>query len=269
VVPSINAHARVRIFGVTGRGGNLPIAAPDNNIQTAEARFIDEDTGALLGSTPLLPAAVNNGLSIFQSSTPASVQLGPSNKNVGVRIVLSSTASTNCAGFLTECYDPTRATGGLLYLRGWTAGGTSPALPAPPLVRSVSLLPAPGFCTSSAFFSDRAQCTRLLVRASVPSAPSTASIWANPPGCNNSNSCRVPLTNIGGGVWQTQASNYVAIPSGTDDRFEIRLSWEQTSPSPCRTGGSNTCKGWLENQAVVQRAFGAAVDLSGPIKAAR
>jgi Flp pilus assembly protein TadG len=268
VVPAINARARVRIYGVSSRGGNLPIAAPDNHVQTAEARFVDEDTGALLASTPLLAAGTSNGLDIFRSSAPASVPVGPANQNIGVRIVLSNNTSTTCGEFLVECYDTSRPNGGVLYLRGWSAAGTSPALPAPPLVRRVSLLPAPGFCTSSAFFSDRAPCSRLLVRAWV-AASSNASIWANPPGCNNQTNCRVPLTNTGPGVWETQGNNYVPIPAGTDDRFDIRLSWEQTTPNPpCRNGGSNTCKGWLESQAPVQRTFGGVIDLSGPIKVA-
>ncbi len=284
LVPAINARARVSFRLVTTRGGSLPIAAPDNNVVRAEARFVDEDNpgGPLLGSAELFQSGTSNGLIVWssQSHTPASVVAGNA-RNIGVRIVLSGNTSLDCSQLLVECYDASRPEGGLAYLRGWSSSGSG-AAPAPPLAREVSLFPVVGFCTSSAFYSNRIPCSAVGVRAVIDigaRSPQSVDIWAEGGDCVQGGNSRCHLEfQASQGLWETTGQTtgnpqkrHVGIAVGSDDRFPITLHWEITDGvvgvDPCTNGTNNPCKGpFVPGGAAIQRTFGGAIDLSGPIK---
>ncbi len=116
VVPAINARARVSIQQLSYASGSLPIAVPDVDPTKAQAKFIDETTGAVLATTDLTNSGVANGLSIWDNSgSPVSVPVNTS--RIGLRVTLSGTTSTTCGDPLVDCYD-LGSPDGIVHVRG-------------------------------------------------------------------------------------------------------------------------------------------------------
>ena len=58
--------------------GALPVGVPDTNPKSARATFINEATGAVLGSTDLVKTGTSNGLAVWDNAgAPLPVTLGP------------------------------------------------------------------------------------------------------------------------------------------------------------------------------------------------
>ena len=263
-VDAINAHARVQIQALSYLGGGaLPIAVPDVDPSQAKATFIDEETGAVLATTPLTNTGAASGLSIWDNAAaPVSVPI--SSSKIGVRIALSGNlSSTTCGQPLVDCYD-TGSANGLVYIRGWSSAGSG-AQPNPPLARDVTLIP--GSCTDPYFSSATATCT-IGVSAAVDfgGLPTTATfVRATVNGATKSLSYDSAT-----GRWISTGTNFFSVDPNQGP-VTVELEWEEESGSvtglgPCTTTGANPCEGTF---GVVQRTFSAAEDRSGPIKLAQ
>jgi Putative Flp pilus-assembly TadE/G-like len=263
-VDAINAHARVQIQALSYLGGGaLPIAVPDVDPSQAKATFIDEETGAVLATTPLTNTGAASGLSIWDNAAaPVSVPITSS--KIGVRIALSGNlSSTTCGQPLVDCYD-TGSANGLVYIRGWSSAGSG-AQPNPPLARDVTLIP--GTCTDPYFSSATATCT-IGVSAAVDfgGLPTTATfVRATVDGATKSLSYDSAT-----GRWVSTGANFFSVDP-SQGPVTVELEWEEESGSvtglgPCTTTGANPCEGTF---GVVQRTFSAAEDRSGPIKLAQ
>jgi hypothetical protein len=262
-VPAINAHARVQIQALSYLGGGaLPIAVPDVDPSRAEAIFVNEETGAVLATAPLTNTGAANGLAIWDNvSAPVSVPI--SSSKVGVRIALSGNqSSTTCGDFLVDCYDA-GSPDGIVHIRGWSSAGSG-AQPNPPLARDVTLIP--GTCTDPYFSSATAACT-IGVSAAIdfgvanPVTTYDARVTATVAGRTR------PLAfDPGTNRWvSTGGSNFYTVDPATGPQ-PVTLSWEVRGGTINGSGCTPRCTGTF---GVVQRAFAAADDRSGPVKLAQ
>jgi hypothetical protein len=274
VVPQvayINAHARVSVNQLEDSVGGLPIGVPDPTPKSARAIFVNESSGAVLGSTPLSAVGTTGALKIFDNAaSPLPVKLDSGDTAVGVVIALSGTSSTTCGDSLVNCYDagaplnsgtPSK---GILHIRGWSAAGSA-LQPAEPIARQVELVD--GTCSDPYFSSASSSCT-IGVRAVVDfgtgaNSPVTAvgaKLTATVGGTT------YPLT-YASGEWRTATTIPIAAGAGP---VPVTLDWEEqigrVGTNNCTTSNGNKCNGSF---GTVQRAFGAVDDRSGPIKVAQ
>jgi hypothetical protein len=269
-VPYINAQARVSVFQRDTAQGALPIGVPEVNPRAAKAWFVNEKTGAVLGSTPLTKVGTSNGLAIWDNAgAPLPVKVDTSDTDVGVVIALGGGTSTTCGQPLVDCYDagaPSAASGlpstGILFVRGWSAAGSG-AQPNDPLLRGATLIN--GSCADPYFSSAIASCT-VGVQATVDIgalATTATKLTANVGGTNYA-----MTYDAVGKVWNTATTIPLALAAGP---VGVTLNWEEqtgtlTSKGACTNKAQNPCKGTF---GVVQRAFSATDPRSGPIKLAQ
>jgi Flp pilus assembly protein TadG len=270
--PTINAQARVSFLRLDTTEGALPVGVPDVNPQSARAWFVNESTGAVLGSTPLTRVGSANGLAIWDNAgAPLPVKFDMADVHVGVVVALGGATSTTCGQPLVECYDAQAAplasgipSTGIVHVRGWSAAGTG-AQPGDPVARGVTLLP--GSCADPYFSSATTACS-FGVRASIgfgggdPIAGVGAIVTAKVGG--NS----YPLTyDAASDTWSVSSGIPLAPAAGPVD---VTLDWEETkgtwNGNACKVSGGNKCKGSF---GMVQRAFSAVDTRSGPIKVAQ
>jgi len=250
----INATARVSIRQLDRMNGMLPVGVPDVNPKTAAAIFVDEDTGAVLGTRPLVRGISADGL-MYWDNAGDPLHLTVDAERIGVRIALSGGDSTSCGDPQVECYDA-ESTDGLLRIRGYQTGPAVQAGEAP-RVREVFMLP--GSCGDGYFVDTSATCA-IGVRARVDFAVAAADAQLTADVGGNS----VPLTyDAATGLW---GSDGVPVAAAAGPRV-VNLSWEQTSGTvggeTCKVGGGNKCKDTI---ADVHRLFSATPARSGPIK---
>jgi hypothetical protein len=282
-VKYINAQARVSVNQVDTSLGALPVGVPDPNPKAARATFINEATGAVLGSTALVKTGTSNGLAVWDNAgVPVAVPLGTAAGSISVVIALGGLSSTTCGQPLVACYDAvedpvapaTLPTKGIVHIRNWSAAGNG-APPSDPILRGVALVP--GSCVDPYFSSAASSCT-YGVRARADFGP------GDPLGVN----IKAKLTaTVGGttatltysaatGLWSSPTTAFTLAPgSGSAATNVMSMDWaenagtltSQGSPSGnnCGTSGGNKCKGTF---AAVQRAFSATEPRSGPIKVA-
>jgi Putative Flp pilus-assembly TadE/G-like len=132
----INAHARVEFQEVDTLSGVMPFGVPDVKPLSARVFFVDEDTGQTLESQALTRRIYASGIAVWDNlDAPVDVTLPDETKNIGVRVALSGTTSTNCLDPLVECYD-LGSDDGILYARAWSP---DPASPTAPQARHVGL----------------------------------------------------------------------------------------------------------------------------------
>ena len=145
-VSKINAHARVSVLQQGSSNAALPIAVPNPKPTAGGAIFINEATGAVLGSVPLGDVGVSGSLQMYASApgAHATVQIAT---HTGVVIALSGrpaasfslagTLTQICQQQLTDCYDASAdpSTQGLSYIRGFDPN-PSGAQPNTPKLRS-------------------------------------------------------------------------------------------------------------------------------------
>ena len=260
-VDAINAHARVTIRELSYLGGGaLPIAVPDVDPTTAKATFVDEETGAVLATTNLTNTGSASGLSIWDNSaSPVSVPI--SSSKIGVRITMSGTSSTTCGDPLVDCYDSGSANG-IVYIRGYSGSGSA-AQPNPPIARDVTLIP--GTCSDPYFSSATSPCT-IGVSAVVdfgvanPVTTYNAKVTATVAGRS-----RDLTFNATSGRWESTGPSFFTIDPALGPQ-PVTLAWEVRSGNINGTSCSPRCTG---DFGVVQRAFTAAEDRSGPIQLAQ
>ena len=272
LVPFINAHARVSFLRLDSTSGSLPVGVPDVNPKSARAWFINESTGAVLGSTPLTAVGTSNGLSVWDNAAaPLSVKFDTGDTDVGVVVALGGAASTTCGDPLVDCFDAGAAklvsglpSKGIVHVRGYTTAGSG-AQPDAPIARSVTLLP--GDCTDPYFSAATSTCSfgvraRVDFGAADPVTAVGAKVTASAGGTT------VPLTyDAASGMWSVATGLPLAPGAGP---VNVTLDWAETTGTQggntCSTSNGNKCKGTF---GAVQRAFGASDTRSGPVQVAQ
>lgn len=256
-VTAINAHARVQLKLVEVQEGMLPVAVPDLRFTYVFATFVDEATGASLGTVQLQKTGTSGNDQLW--ATPAGIPVSIASASVGVRLRLVGGSDPNaaCGQLYTECYD-LESPNGVVHIRGWSTG-TAPA------VRNAWLLP--GSCTPDAYFA-KGDCSggiqaQVDLGATYPltGAGVTAEVWATVDG----NNTRYPLT-PGGTAGLVTWTVLGGLPFSGSGPHTVALnwSWEQTTPLPCTNRNNNPCKA-NGTFGPVQRAF-VAGGRSGPLR---
>jgi len=291
IVAKINAHARVSVLQQNSSNSTLPIAVPNPKPTAGGAIFINEATGAVLGTVALGDVGVSGSLEMFASApgAHATVQVAT---HTGVVIALTGrpaasfslagTLTQICQQQLTDCYDASAdpSTQGLSYIRGFdpNPGG---AQPSHPQLRTVELLA--GSCSNSAYFSNNASgCVydiyARIDKGNLPNADVIIKANGAQLFSSNAPACDTFLNQTGVGTcWHAQ----LTLPAASGPN-ELKMTWEETSGcidfTPCsdkkavvcKTGGGNKCTGNFENGVVIQRAYSVKdTDTgfrSGPIK---
>jgi hypothetical protein len=289
IVSRINAHARVSVVQQSSSSATLPIAVPNPKPTAAGAIFINEATGAVLGTVPLGDVGVSGDLQMYASADGAHATVKIAS-HTGVVIALSGrpvdsflfgdtlTLTQICQQQLTDCYDASAdpPVQGLSYIRGFDPNASG-AQPNHPRLRTVELFA--GSCPNSAYFSNNTgSCVydiyaRIdkgnLANASVIFTANGAQLFSSSdPACDN-----LEQTGVGT-CWHAQLS----LPAGSGPN-DLKMTWEETTgcidacrvpQDQCKSGGGNKCKGNFENGVTVQRAFSArdadTGHRSGPIK---
>jgi Flp pilus assembly protein TadG len=144
-VPFINAQARVEIRQLTTSGpGDMPVAVNDATFNSAEAFFIDESKGTVLGHANFGTPTSNSGLLAWTSgaySLTVPTATGNGTSDVGVRIAMSAgnnltgNMATDCAATGVSCYDTASNTAQLLDVHGYPTTGSGST--SSPIARQV------------------------------------------------------------------------------------------------------------------------------------
>ena len=268
VVPWIDARARVSLQQLGTATGLLPIGVPETDPDAVEATFVNECTGAAIATTRLtkqgaldgdLVVWMNNGTGLPGDPGPLTVAMPSTCSKVGVRIAISARGTnTDCSNQFVDCYEA-GSTNGIRDVRSYpTTAGTASA----PQVRDVELLPSTG-CADAYFYSDKKPCSSFGVRADLdfggPNPPGTSlevrfdnrNPWVNMP------------YDATTGVFETAGFPFNPVNNQgapLEGPRGVQLRWK--SSDVCKTGGG--CD--LEAGAAVQRIYGGADQLSGPIK---
>jgi hypothetical protein len=276
-VSYINARARVSINQLETSSGALPLGVPDTNPKAARATFINEATGAVLGSTALTRVGTDNGLTVWDNAdAPLPVTFAADAADVGVVIGLGGATSATCGQPLVACYDggaATLASGlparGIVHVQGYSnAGTTLQSAGNDPLLRKAELVP--GTCADPYFSAATASCTvGLRVNAdfgTVAGVDQTTVVGATLTASAGGQS--VPLTySASTKTWTSALSLPVAAAAGP---VPVTLDWTETKGTlrgnGCKTGNGNKCTGTF---GTVQRSFGATEPRSGPIQVAK
>jgi hypothetical protein len=249
-VGAINAHARVQLKRIEVQEGMLPVAVPDLRFTYAFATFVNEATGASLGTVELKTTGTSGSDQLW--ATPAGVPVSIDSAHVGVRIRLVGGLDPNsaCGQLYTECYD-VGSTGGVVHVRGWSTG-TAPA------VRNAWLLS--GTCLPDAYFA-KSDCSggmqaEVDLGATHPLTGTgvTAKVWAEVDG--NGPYQLTPGGTTGLVTWTAMGGLLLA--GGGPHTVDLKWSWEQTSGTwnglTCTTKNNNPCKD-AGTFGPVQRAF--------------
>jgi hypothetical protein len=258
--PTINAHARVELKQVEIQEGMLPVAVPDLRFTYVFATFVNEVTGAELGTVQLAKAGTSGGDQLWNTSTPLSVSIPSAHIGVRIRLVGGADPTAACGTLYTECYD-TDSANGVVHVRGWSTGTA-------PEARNVWLLP--GSCLPDAYFA-AADCSAGIqaevdLGAAHPlTGPGvTAEVWASVDGAGD-----YTLTPGGtSGLVAWTATSGLPISVSGPHTVELHWNWEQTTGTwtgkSCSDKNNNPCKeeGTFGS---VQRAF-VAGGRSGPLR---
>ena len=261
-VTAINAHARVQLKLVEVQDGMLPVAVPDLRFTYVFATFVNEATGASLGTVQLQRSGTSGNHQLW--STPTGIPVSIASEHVGVRLRLVGGSDPNaaCGQLYTECYD-LGSTNGVVHIRGWSSTAGAPA------VRNAWLLP--GTCAPDAYFA-AADCSGG-IQAEVDLGPThpltgtdvTAEVWASVDGSGH-----YPLTpggDTGLVTWTAASGLPIALPG--PHTVELNWIWRQTSGAwnglTCTDRNNNPCKA-EGTFGPVQRAFRGGPDRSGPLQ---
>ena len=291
VVSKINAHARVSVLQQSSSNSTLPIAVPNPKPTAAGAIFINEATGAILGTVPLGDVGVSGSLQMYASAAgaKATVQVAT---HTGVVIALSGrpaasfslagTLAQICQQQLTDCYDGSAdpPVQGLSHIRGFDPNASG-AQPNTPKLRTVELLA--GACSNSAYFSNNAlgcvyDIYARIDKGNLPNGDVIIKANGAQQLFSSSDAVCDSFLNQGGvgTCWHAQ----LTLPAGSGPN-NIKMDWEETSgclmpagctkPNDfCKTGNGNKCTGKFEGDTMIQRAYSARDSdtgfRSGPIK---
>jgi hypothetical protein len=245
-VAAINAHARVQLKQVEVQDGMLPIAVPDLRFTYVFASFVDETTGASLGTVQLQKAGTSGADQLWNTTTPISVTIPSAHVGVRLRLVGGTDPNAACGSLYTECYD-TDSSNGVVHIRGYGTG-------VAPAVRNVWLLA--GTCAPDAYFAT-ADCGAGIQAAVDLGADHpltgpgvTAEVWATVDGAG-----KYPLAPAAGStsglVTWTSASG-VAVAGSGPHPVGLDWSWQQTTG----TWTGKTCTDKKTNPCTAQGTFG-------------
>jgi hypothetical protein len=258
-VTAINAHARVQLREVEVQDGLLPVAVPDLRFNYAFATFVNEATGAALGTVQLTKAGTSGADELWTTTTPISVTIPSAHVGVRVRLVGGADSTAACGSLFTDCYD-TDSTNGVVHVRGWSAGSA-------PGARNVWLLA--GSCAPDAYFATAGCSAGLQAEVDLGSthpltgAGVTADVWASVDGGGHYS--LTPGGTSGLVTWTSAAGLPIAV-SGPHT-VDLNWTWEQTQGTwngkNCKTNG-NPCKD-EGTFGPVQRSF-VAGGRSGPLR---
>lgn len=269
-VDFINAHARVEIKQQTiGGAGALPVGVPEVGPQKAKALFVNEATGTVIASTNLVRTGTSGGLALW-SNAAAPVSVTVDVAKIGVRIVLSGAASTQCGDPLVDCYGAGTSAAivasapGLVHVRGWSSSPAGTA--AAPQARDVELLGAT--CEDGSFTATAAAspCT-VDVAATVdfgatPPALATTRVFARRTDANANTAVALAAPAAATGSW---TGGGIPVVRG-EGAVDIVLRWG----TGCTSNKENSCSA-SGPLGTVQRAFAGneSLAVSGPIKLLR
>jgi hypothetical protein len=169
--PSVKAHARVEIHQILEESGMLPFAVPEIDPAAVFAIFVNENTGAVIGTQQLCNLAVctANGVapippfSYWRSSIGQQTLDIPSENTSVVILISKNDTSQSMSGTLAQicgqspglvrCHAGSSATSGVNFIHGWS---DAPGSPKNPQIRDVSLFG----CTdpSAPYFLNSADC---------------------------------------------------------------------------------------------------------------
>jgi len=264
-IAAINARARVELKTVEIQSGMLPVAVPDLRFTYAFATFVNEATGATLGTVQLVRGS-SSGPNTLWNAPPAGIPVSIPSAHVGVRLRLVGGSDPNaaCGQLFTECYDLGSANG-VAHIRGWSTA-TAPA------VRNAWLLA--GSCLPDAYFA-AGNCSGG-VQAEVDlgalhpltGAGVTTRVWATVDGIDTQ------LTPGGtSGLVTWTANSGLSFAGSGPHTVALNWDWKKTSGTwvdggghlqTCTTASNNKCK---DNGTLgpVQRAF-VAGSRSGPVQ---
>jgi hypothetical protein len=257
--PTVNAHARVELKQVEIQEGMLPVAVPDLRFNYVFATFVNEVTGAELGTVQLSKAGSSGADQLWNTVTPISVSIPSAHVGVRIRVVGGADPTAACGALFTECYD-TDSANGVIHIRGWSTGTA-------PTVRNAWLLA--GSCTPDAYFA-AADCSAG-IQADVDlglhpltGAGVTADVWASVDGAGH-----YSLTRAGtSGLVTWTATSGLPISVSGPHAVELNWTWEQTTGTwtgkTCTDKNNNPCKA-SGTFGTVQRAF-VAGGRSGPLR---
>jgi Putative Flp pilus-assembly TadE/G-like len=252
-VTAISAHARVQLKQVEVQEGMLPVAVPDLRFTYVFATFVNEVTGASLGTVQLTKSGTSGSDQLW--STPAGIPVSIASAHVGVRLRLVGGPDPNaaCGQIYTECYD-LDSPNGVVHIRGWSTG-------AAPAARNVWLLP--GSCVPDAYFAT-ADCNGgiqaevdLGALHPLTGTGVTAEVWASVDGNG-----KYPLTPGGtSGLVTWTAGTGLPIAGGGPHTVELNWNWKKTAGTWIDPNGAvqdctkpNRCKD-EGSFGPVQRAF--------------
>jgi hypothetical protein len=263
-ITAINAHARVELKQVEVQEGMLPVAVPDLRFTYVFATFVNETTGAVLGTVQLQKSGTSGADQLWSTTSgiPVSIPSGP----VGVRLRLVGGSDENaaCGQLYTECYD-LESTNGVVHVRGWSATASAPA------ARNVWLLP--GTCLPDAYFATGACSGGIQAEVDLgPTHPLTGTGVTVQVSAAVDGAGAFPLTPGGTTGFVTWTANN-ALPFSGSGPHTVTLDWkwQQTSGTwtgkTCTDRNNNPCKE-SGTFGQVQRAF-IAGGRSGPLRRAQ
>jgi Flp pilus assembly protein TadG len=267
-VDFINAHARIEIKKKLTSSHSLPVGVPEIGAKTAKAIFVNEATGAVIASTPLVRTGSAGGLALWSNSA-APVSVTVNTADIGVRIVLSGSSSTTCGAPLVDCYGAGTTAAivagrpGLVHVRGWTT--TTAGTAAAPQARDAKL--TAGTCEDGYFTATATRSCTVNVAATVDFGGAvtlaTSRVYALRTGANANTAVALAPPAAAGGAWTGGGISVTASDAGA---VGIDLLG-QTGCDPDRTKNCNSAKVPIDT---VQRAFAAdpaeSQSISGPIK---
>jgi hypothetical protein len=259
-VTAINAHARVELKQVEIQEGMLPVAVPDLRFTYVYATFVNEVTGAELGTIQLSKVGASGGDQLWNTTTPISVSIPSAHVGVRIRLVGGADPTAACGTLYTECYD-TDSTNGIVHIRGWNAVAITPA------ARNVWLLP--GDCAPDAYFAIAACSGGVQAEVDLGTlypltgTDITADVWASVDGAGHH---ALAAGGTSGLVTWTSTGGLPLAGSGPHN-VELNWSWEKTSGTwngkSCKVNG-NPCQA-DGSFGTVQRSF-LAGPRSGPLR---
>jgi Flp pilus assembly protein TadG len=256
-VPYINAHARVEVLQEKQGTGALPIAVNENAPRASKAYFIDESTGTVIATAPLIDKGPNaQGQEIFNNlGAPVSVAIN--HLHIGVRIALSGDPNnTTCPSTsqLVTCFDSTSDTTTLVHIQGWSNLGAGSL--AAPIARQVTLSPTGGTCPDGYFSNNTSNCTFAISAKVVYGSSNTTGVSVTPV---IGGMTGTPLT-FSSGAWTGTAT--LPANSGANKIDLVVACKKSVSGSPC--SGANTSATITD----VQQTYSASLATSGSIQSA-
>jgi hypothetical protein len=263
---TVNAHSRVELKAVNEATGILPLAVPDVRPQFVFAKFIAESgTISCTGQTdPNLDACeeelvrdATDTAKWIPKGTLLNVTVPTGDLSIQMRLVGGSNKYATCGTLFVDCYIDGSTTG-LVHVRGWNAAATAP------LVKDAALLN--GTCSPDAYFT-QADCSAGItadIDLGATHPVEQSQVWATVDGGGT-----YPLSTAGTGTGIHTWTLAQGIPITGAGPHPIQLNWSWLDPSCKGSVSKCTTTGNFFGNQLIQRAFEASPDLSGPLQSAQ